>query len=67
MAQAADNPYTGLAQELADRPDLIHALLAAHPADGVCSGCCVPGSRSPIAAPCGIRTLAEMAAGLAAR
>jgi hypothetical protein len=57
------DPFTRLARELAERPDLIARLLADHPIDGgPCSGCCVPGGRIKVDAPCSIRALAQTAA-----
>ena len=58
-----EDPFTRLARYIGtDAPFLIGRLLDAHPAEGECYGCRVPGARPPMPAPCSIRRLALLAA-----
>jgi hypothetical protein len=53
--------YVALAGVLSANPTLYRQLLREHPETGDCTGCMLPGSHKTTAAPCSIRTLAEMA------
>ena len=60
MPERTDDPFTRLAALLATMPDLTDRLLREHNPSGTCAGCTIPGRR-PVAAPCSIRSLAELA------
>jgi hypothetical protein len=54
--------FISLAGALAEQPLLVRRLLARHPPTGtLCGGCCTPGGRIAVTAPCAIRGLAELA------
>jgi hypothetical protein len=60
----APDPFTRLAREMSRNRALIDNLLAAHPSDGDCRGCRLPGARVAIPAPCSVRALALLAASI---
>lgn len=64
-ASSSDAAYQRFAEQLAQMPDVITQLLAAHTSDstGRCVGCTRPGTGYPAAtSPCALRQLAELAA-----
>ena len=63
---SAQDPFTRLARELSHNGGLIETLLSAHPSEGDCRGCRLPGARVPITAPCSLRSLALLAASIRA-
>jgi len=64
--RTANDPFTQLARELSRHGPMINNLLAAHPPEGDCRGCRLPGARVPIPAPCSLRSLALLAASIRA-
>jgi hypothetical protein len=55
------DPFTRFATQLSRDLPLITTLLAQHPAEGVCTGCRLPGAERGISAPCGVRNVATLA------
>ena len=56
-----DDPFTRFAVQLSRDLPLITTLLAQHPAEGVCTGCRLPGAKRGMSAPCGVRNVATLA------